>query len=188
MHNQKGKKGLVSHDSSKKTGTGFTLIELLIVVAIVGLLASTILVGLGTFRQTGRDARRIIDLRQIQNGLEIYFQLCGFYPGTGDCVDTTASTFQEMSDAIINADLDIRQIPNDPLPTGTYYYARLANGSLDDGKKYILAAVLEDSQNPQLRQDLDDEDVDIFDYQGDLVSDLGGCGTSVEDRIYCIEL
>ena len=48
---------------------GFTLIEILIVVAIIAILASIVLVGLGPTQQSGRDARRLSDLHEIQNGL-----------------------------------------------------------------------------------------------------------------------
>ena len=61
---------------------GFTLIEILIVVAIIAILASVVLVGLGPTQQAGRDARRISDLHEVQNGLELYYNKCGYYPGT----------------------------------------------------------------------------------------------------------
>ena len=38
----------------------------------MGLLSSVVLVGLGSFRTRGRDARRIADLREVQNALELY--------------------------------------------------------------------------------------------------------------------
>jgi prepilin-type N-terminal cleavage/methylation domain-containing protein len=64
---------------------GFTLIELLIVIAIIGILASVVLVGIGPAQRSGRDARRIADLRQIQNALELYKSANGQYPtGAGD--------------------------------------------------------------------------------------------------------
>src|ERR1035441_6676978 len=61
--------------------SGFTLIEILIVVAIIAILASVVLVGLGPTQQAGRDARRISDLNEAQNGLELYYNKCGYYPG-----------------------------------------------------------------------------------------------------------
>src|SRR5579863_3533942 len=61
---------------------GFTLIEILIVVAIIAILASIVLVGLGPTQQAGRDARRLSDLHEVQNGLELYYNSCGYYPGT----------------------------------------------------------------------------------------------------------
>ena len=62
---------------------GFTLIEILIVIAILGLLASIVLVGLGGARAKARDARRIADLRGVQNALEVYYSARGQYPPPG---------------------------------------------------------------------------------------------------------
>jgi hypothetical protein len=92
-----------------------------------------------------------------------------------------------MVDAILNTDIDISQIPNDPLhvddaSTDTYYYAVISQGART-GKKYILGARLEDPNNPQLRQDIDDENIkNLGDYSGDLPD--GSC----DDPIYCVEL
>lgn len=63
-----------------KARRGFTLIELLIVIAVIGLLASIVLVGLSGFRASGRDARRLSEIRQVQALLEQYFNKCGAYP------------------------------------------------------------------------------------------------------------
>lgn len=52
---------------------GFTLIELLVVIAIIGILSSVVLASLNTARTKARDAQRISDLRQIQLGLEFYY-------------------------------------------------------------------------------------------------------------------
>ncbi len=54
---------------TKQERKGFTLIEILIVVAIIAILASVVLVGLAPTQREGRDARRISDLAQVQNGL-----------------------------------------------------------------------------------------------------------------------
>ncbi|MEK7465164.1 MAG: type II secretion system protein [Patescibacteria group bacterium] len=63
-----------------KKNSGFTLIEMLVVVAIIGLLSSVVLVGIGPARSRARDARRIADIRQIQNGLEAYHSSSNRYP------------------------------------------------------------------------------------------------------------
>lgn len=58
---------------------GFTLIELLVVVAIISLLSSVVFASLNTAREKARDARRKVDLKQIQTALELYYNKCGTY-------------------------------------------------------------------------------------------------------------
>ena len=58
-----------------KTGSkkGFTLIELLVVISVIGLLASIVLVSMGSARKRARDARRQADIRQIGIAMEFYY-------------------------------------------------------------------------------------------------------------------
>ncbi|PIR05204.1 MAG: hypothetical protein COV57_00355 [Candidatus Liptonbacteria bacterium CG11_big_fil_rev_8_21_14_0_20_35_14] len=63
-----------------KNRQGFTLIEMLVVVGIIGVLASLVLVGLGGARDAGADAKRISNLNQIRNSLELYYLRSGSYP------------------------------------------------------------------------------------------------------------
>jgi prepilin-type N-terminal cleavage/methylation domain-containing protein len=64
----------------KKQQKGFTLIELLVVIAIIGLLASVVLLALGTARSKARDAKRLSDLRQIGTAMDLYYSSCNSYP------------------------------------------------------------------------------------------------------------
>lgn len=59
---------------------GFTLIEMLVVIAIIGLLSSVVVIGLSGARQKARDAKRVADIRQIQNGLEVAYTAVDGYP------------------------------------------------------------------------------------------------------------
>ena len=139
---------------------GFTLIEILIVVAIIGILASVVLVGLGPVQQKGRDARRISDLKQIQTGLELYFAKNGVYP-TGPFADWSA--FQA---ALIGAGVGVTNVPQDPSTASTYNYGTTG------GTTYTLSTTLEDTGNPALNNDIDG------------VSDGLGCA----DPVYCVQL
>lgn len=61
-----------------KNTKGFTLIEVLVVIAIIGLLSSVVVVGLGGSRSKARDARRFADIQQIQNWLETQYTPAGY--------------------------------------------------------------------------------------------------------------
>lgn len=72
---------------------GFTLIELLVVIAIIGLLATIAVVALNSARTSSRDAKRIADVRQVQTGLELYFNSKTAYP------DCTIDAIQDLDTA-----------------------------------------------------------------------------------------
>lgn len=170
----KKKEGLVP--SETKSRSGFTLIELLVVIAIIAILASIALLSLGPAQKAGRDARRIADLRQMQSILQLYYNKCGYYPGSGAPVgspceadantvggsgnnvpDTTISgqgSWNEttgLADVLAETGLLVTaaSIPNDPIGSKSYTYGRNA-----DGSSYVLQAILE-TENSVLKNDID---------------------------------
>lgn len=64
----------------KLHNNGFSLIELLVIISIIGLLSASVMVTLGSARQKSRDAKRLADIRQIINALELYFADNYAYP------------------------------------------------------------------------------------------------------------
>ena len=58
----------------------FTLIELLVVISIITMLSSVTLSSLNSVRSKARDSKRIQDLVQIRNALELYYLDNGSYP------------------------------------------------------------------------------------------------------------
>lgn len=148
---------------NKNFQSGFTLVEVLVVVGIIGLLASVVLVGLGTFRMRSRDARRIADLREVQNALELYYTKNNEYPAA-------ATTWDAFGDSLIGAEIGVNSIPNDPKGDRDYEY-----GVNTEKQSYVLKAVFEDKDSPALK---DDADGDIFGIN---------CGTvDNTDSFYCV--
>lgn len=121
-----------------KQQKGFTLIELLVVVAIIGVLSSIVLASLNNARVKGRDAKRISEIRQIQNALALYYDKYGQYPASGQCGATTPnggwtnsvqclSSGRWLRDSTTNLSEFIATDPVDPInqnnwPRGAYYY------------------------------------------------------------------
>jgi prepilin-type N-terminal cleavage/methylation domain-containing protein len=124
-------KGKLSNGAVKKQPlTGFTLIELLVVVAIIGLLASVVMVSLGNARLKSRDARRLADIQQIKSGLDIYYNMGSGYPD--DASWTAAQTSQGQLSCSGQSAL---KVPNDPssLTGGAAVYTYTAGGNSSSG-------------------------------------------------------
>jgi prepilin-type N-terminal cleavage/methylation domain-containing protein len=151
-----------------KNQKGFTLIELLIVIAVIGILASVILVGLGPIQKQGRDARRISDLRQIQNGLELYYNAKGNYPDTGG----SWVNFNTQIQTLRNAVPAISNIPDDPSQGENYKYS-------SNGSSYCLGAKLEDLNNPNWKRSVNCAS-GCFDGSGQ--------GNPTASSFYCVSL
>jgi general secretion pathway protein G len=86
---------------------GFTLVELLVVIAIIGLLASVVVVSVGTARAKSRDARRIADMKAIMTAIEIYKDGSG-----GNAPESTGNMAVDLADLV--SDGYIGAIPPDP--------------------------------------------------------------------------
>lgn len=112
---------------NKKT-KGFTLIELLIVIAIIGIISTISVVALNNARAKARDAKRVADLKQISNALELYYSDNNRYP-------TIITPGQSLNAA--DGTTYLQKIPNNPSPRNDgncpnsdygYIYIATANG------------------------------------------------------------
>lgn len=149
---------------ARKNENGFTLIELLVVIAIIGILSSVVLVSLNTARSKARDAKRISEVRQIQNALALYYSTYGYYPGSGECGATIPNAGWSNSveclsggrwlrDSTTNLSSFIGTDPVDPINNnswlrGAYYYYSRGYGG--DKQWYMLIYSLENFPNPSV--------------------------------------
>lgn len=160
----------------RRKNAGFTLIELLVVIAIIGILASVVLASLNSARKKGRDARRVADIKQIQLGLELYYDAIGKYP----------EVLLSLKPAYLPA------IPQDPLDKADYLFNSYTGttipppvGEVCSGGatciSYHIGASMEESTNPSLNSDVDQD--------GNLVkgADDTGCAGTLTTR-YCYDV
>jgi len=76
-------------NARKSVQKGFTLVELLVVIAIIGILATLVLLQLGTARSRARDTRKITTLAQLQTAVESWAEdHSGKYPAVTDIEKT----------------------------------------------------------------------------------------------------
>jgi len=140
-------------DNRKK---GFTLIELLVVIAVISLLASIILVNVNGFMEKVRDTRRKLDLKSLENALEVFYSSSGHYPLGGwyaSCWNPSGNWIADSGN--YNWSVDIIQQPHDPVdpcshwpwdgsgtaPSATYAYYS------DNGQRYVLVTRLENGSD-----------------------------------------
>ena len=129
----------------KMKSRGFTLIELLVVIAIIGVLSSVVLAGLGVARQRANDARRLSDMHEVVQALEMYANdHSGLYPISpppdplnGPCGGNGGSDGCLGNLTVLTP--YITKLPSDPEYTGTnnnYQYQYCA--AINQGSGYVL--------------------------------------------------
>jgi len=105
---------------------GFTLIELLVVVAIIGILASLVLSSLNNSRASARDAKRDLNIKTIQNALELYHLENGTYPyiGSNNAYSNSTNGSWDSLEALLGTTLPVDPINENVNPySGGYGYA-----------------------------------------------------------------
>lgn len=77
---------------------GFTLIELLVIISIIAFLAAAILTALSLARSKGRDTKRVADVKQMINALDLFLANCNSFPIASSLVlDSTKQLYTGTS-------------------------------------------------------------------------------------------
>ncbi|MDP3996074.1 MAG: type II secretion system protein [bacterium] len=103
---------------------GFTLIELLVVIALIGLLSSVVFASLNSARAKARDAKKIIDFKEVSKALLLYADKYGNVPiiNNGNCCSGDHVTkFNNMAQLLVNEGF-LPSIPQAPSGNYQYYY------------------------------------------------------------------
>ncbi len=131
---------------------GFTILELLVVIAIIGILSAIILSALNSSRSKSRDAKRIEELRQMVNALEMYYNVNGVYPSRAQLY---SATNQNQANNPLAPYL--WPLPRDPKTGAFYNYSGIRQSLTPTGSAcvgYHLGASLENN-NQVLQNDSD---------------------------------
>ena len=140
--------GLSNGMKKKIFSRGFTLVELLVVIALIGILATLLLLQLNTARAKARDVQRITAVTQIRQAVELFYNDCGSYP-----VDVYGTAIDCGATAGVGHFMSSGKVPVDPNSTTTstinYYYGRGTTAS-----QYQVSAELEQN-NGSLKSDAD---------------------------------
>lgn len=138
----------------------------MVVIAIIGILASVVLVSLNSARSKARDARRISDLHQISLALENYYDAAKGADGSG-----TTQAYPTALGTVVTQGF-LTSEPKDP-STGTSYTYNAANCS-PANQRYAIKATLENSHTA-LSSDIDSTNCTV-------VCDASGSA----ERDYCV--
>lgn len=109
---------LLMKTSFNRVSPAFTLVELLVVIFIIAIVSTLSYVSLESARAKGRDTRRLADIHNIRQALELYKDIEGGYP---EQLPAPQQPFIGLSGRSY-----LVPIPSDPKTRQPYFYSRSA--------------------------------------------------------------
>ena len=120
---------------------GFTLIELLVVISIIAILVASATVSWRNAQMKGRDGKRKVDLKALQQALETYLQANGKYPqSTSNVIEAYKSNANPATWLPGLYPTYISALPLDSVNDAVFYYWYCVRA---DHLKYVLGTKVE---------------------------------------------
>lgn len=153
----------------KQFKCGFTLIELLVVISIIGLFSTFSLIALDNSRKKARDARRLADIREIQQALDLYYDKYNQFPlssagcnatipngGWCNSIESLSGNHWIREGTVGNLGEFLAKDPLDPKPSQNVFFSPLNGGAYfffsagygGPRQWYMIVFGLEDHSNP----------------------------------------
>lgn len=141
---QENKRSWLPGAAGVQAHRGFTLVELIVVIAIIGVLSSSVLALLSSAQREAKDKRRISDLQQLQRALELYSVDYQGFPKESEGANGNTAT-NEIFRALIKPYLQGTAL--DPINNGTFYY--YYDGSHQCGSGLFAVIFARQMENPE---------------------------------------
>ena len=134
-------------DKTRRT-SGFTLIEVLVTIAILGFLATVVLMSGGESRAKARDVERKNNITQLSLALRAYAEQFDEYPNANDgtCSHNTSFSVSGCMQVLVSEGF-INELPSDTMSGFSYYYDNCCNGGCTNSGQYRLWIESETDQN-----------------------------------------
>ncbi len=125
----------------KNNQSGFGLTELMATISIIGLVGTASAAKLDNALASARDANRMMNVKQVQTALNIYYDDNLSYPIYQ--ASSPAESWSILKSALANPENQyISDLPVDPLNKDVYIYKYWS-----DGQKFEINYELEDAKN-----------------------------------------